>query len=283
MEEANNGAFGSVPLSTSQSGDQKSDFDIYNKTLTTPAVRRVAQENNVDLTAVKGTGRDGRVLKEDVLSYIEIMNSAKSVREQKSANTSPTKSTQKSSSHVHVQTTDLRNNLNETNAFESDRKEAITGIRKSMAKNMTLAQKIPHLGLSDDIDMTFMVNLRPQLKVLGEEHKVKLTYLAFMIKAASEALKNYPILNSSVNDSCDTISYWSDHNIGVAIDTPHGLLVPIVKKVQSLSIIQVAGEIQRLQEKGLKGQLAPDDLSGGTFTLSNIGSVSLFNNNNKWK
>lgn len=273
-------SFPSVPISTgSQEGSSdKSDFDTYRKALTTPAVRRLAQEMNVNLSDIRGTGREGRILKEDVLRYIEIKTAAKNLRDEKSAISSSKSSApslpRDSLSNIPEELPVIQSQIS-GEILTSDKTEPITGIRKAMVKNMTLAQKIPHLGLGDDIDMSLLVDLKPQIKKISQEHNVKLTYISFMVKAVSESLKQFPILNASLNDECDAIKYWADHNIGVAMDTPHGLVVPIVKRVQNLSIVQVAAEIQRLQEKGLKGQLSLDDMSGGTFTISNIGSVSI--------
>jgi 2-oxoisovalerate dehydrogenase E2 component (dihydrolipoyl transacylase) len=115
--------------------------------------------------------------------------------------------------------------------------------------------------------------MRPTLKRVAEERGINFSMMPFFIKAASLAIKKYPILNSSVNESCDTITYKASHNVGVAMDTKNGLLVPNIKNVQNLTVLEIASELSRLQDLGLKGQLTPNDLTGGTFTLSNIGSI----------
>ncbi len=156
-------------------------------------------------------------------------------------------------------------------------------------------KRIPHFGYCDEIDMTSMAILRHSLKEnpMVKERGIKLSFMPFFIKAASMALQQFPVLNASVDEACENIiykyvtkneflfhvnNYWTSlfrasHNIGFAMDTSLGLIVPNVKNVQSLSVMDVAMELARLQELGNKGVLGTADLTGGTFTLSNIGSV----------
>jgi len=108
---------------------------------------------------------------------------------------------------------------------------------------------------------------------LVKEHGIKLSFMPFFIKAASMALTQYPVLNSSVDEACENITYKASHNIGLAMDTNQGLIVPNIKHVQSLSVLDIAQELARLLEAGNKGTLGSKDLTGGTFTLSNIGSI----------
>jgi 2-oxoisovalerate dehydrogenase E2 component (dihydrolipoyl transacylase) len=119
------------------------------------------------------------------------------------------------------------------------------------------------------------VELRTQLKeVTFNRGGVKLSYMPFFVKAASMSLMQFPIINSSIDEDCTHVIYKAAHNIGVAMDTPLGLVVPVVKNVQKLTVFEIAAEINRLQRLGLKGNLKQEDVTGGTFTLSNIGVVS---------
>jgi len=117
------------------------------------------------------------------------------------------------------------------------------------------------------------VHLRPSLKKISEQRGVPISYVPIFVKAASLALKAFPVLNASVNEACDAITYKAAHNIGIAINTAQGLIVPNIKNVQDLTIIEIAQELHRLQELGRSGKLSSNDLSGGTFTLSNFGSI----------
>lgn len=123
--------------------------------------------------------------------------------------------------------------------------------------------------------MTNLVKLRDDLKTEAVERGVKLTYMPFLIKAASLALLKFPILNSSLDVASESVVYKAAHNISVAMATPEGLVVPNVKNCENKSVFQIAFDLNQLQDKAQKGQLRPDDFANGTFSLSNIGIVSL--------
>jgi len=142
-----------------------------------------------------------------------------------------------------------------------------------MAKTMTTANTVPHFGYCDEIVVDQLARLRDELKPLADSRGVKLSYMPFILKAVSLALKRYPILNSSVNPEVTKLLYKASHNLGVAMDTPNGLIVPNIKDVQVLSIFEIAQELNRLHRLGKEGKLAKADLTGGTFTLSNIGAI----------
>jgi 2-oxoisovalerate dehydrogenase E2 component (dihydrolipoyl transacylase) len=155
------------------------------------------------------------------------------------------------------------------------RTEKIRGLQRAMVKSMTASALIPQLGLGEEVSMDALWALRQELKPIVEEGGVRLTYLPFFIKAVSLALADFPLLNASVDDACENITYHDTHNISVAMDTSHGLVVPNVKHVEQLSIVGIARELARLAKEA--GQSPPrfsqEDLSGGTFALSNIGSI----------
>ncbi|CAF4713093.1 unnamed protein product [Rotaria sp. Silwood1] len=236
--------------------------------LATPAVRRLAKELQVSLNDVQGTGKDGRILKEDVINY----KSAPSKDAAPSSSTSlPSPSPPLPPTPVTVKQTPAINIQPPSTTPVADRNEAIKGIRKAMAKTMTLANAVPHFTYSDEYDMTQLVKLRKQLKKQNKD--IKMSYLPFIIKACSQALHKYPILNAHVDSKCENITYKGSHNIGIAMDTKDGLLVPNIKNVQQLSINQISNELTRLQQLGKAGKLSTDDLTGGTFSLSNIGAI----------
>ncbi|XP_013189521.2 lipoamide acyltransferase component of branched-chain alpha-keto acid dehydrogenase complex, mitochondrial isoform X2 [Amyelois transitella] len=229
------------------------------KVLTTPAVRRIAAQFDVDLSAVKASGRNGRVLKEDVLSHLNI-NAEKS-------NEVPDMSVVTAASIPMIPA------YIETEIMLEDRTVPISGFTRAMVKSMTEAMKIPHFGLSDEYEVTKLVESREMLKTIAQEKGIRLTYLPIILKAASLGLSKFPILNSSLDSSCEHLTYKASHNIGVAMDTPNGLVVPVIKNVQNKTILEIARELNILQKKGSNGQLGLSDLSGGTFTISNIGII----------
>ncbi|XP_051928693.1 lipoamide acyltransferase component of branched-chain alpha-keto acid dehydrogenase complex, mitochondrial [Hippocampus zosterae] len=238
------------------------------KTQATPAVRRLAMENNIKLSEVVGSGKDGRILKEDILDFLARQTGAILPPSPFRETRTPDPPGAAPSAELQPPPAGPRRVL-----ADKDVTEPLKGFRKAMAKSMTAALAIPHLGLCDQVDVSRLVALRDELKAEARGHGVNLSYMPFFIKAASLCLARFPILNASLDQSCQNITYKVSHNIGVAMDTALGLLVPTVKNVQLLSILEVARELNRLQELGAAGQLGTADLSGGTFSLSNIGSI----------
>ena len=222
--------------------------------LATPAVRGVLKELDVNIADVTGTGRDGRVLKDDVLKFA-------TSRDQSSSPISRGSSFRPSAKDHSPQT--------ETST-------ALTPIQSQMFKSMTRSLTIPHLLYADEIDITTISTLRKRINV----HPVntqKLSYLPFIIKAVSLALEDFPLVNARVEvgnaQEAPQLIMREKHNVGVAMDTPQGLLVPNVKDVSSLSILEIASELTRLQSSAREGKLSISDMTGGTITVSNIGSI----------
>ncbi|CAF2564481.1 unnamed protein product [Rotaria sp. Silwood2] len=241
--------------------------------LATPAVRRLAKELQISLDDVQGTGKDGRILKEDLLNYKSGTSTpSKSAASISSPSSSPPlPPSPPTPSPVAVKQTPTIKIQPPSTTPVADRNEPIKGIRKAMVKTMTQANAVPHFTYSDEYDMTQLVKLRKQLKKQNKD--IKMSYLPFIIKACSQALHNYSILNAHVDSKCENITYKGSHNIGIAMDTKDGLLVPNIKNVQQLSINQISNELSRLQQLGKAGKLSTDDLTGGTFSLSNIGVI----------
>jgi len=123
------------------------------------------------------------------------------------------------------------------------------------------------------VEMDRLIQLRSQLKPQAEEMGLKLTFMPFIIKATSLALKKYPILNSSINEDDNQIIYHADHNLGIAMDTPQGLVVPVIKYCQQKSILDIAQDLNELRILGTEGKLLPEHFNGATFSLSNIGII----------
>jgi len=149
----------------------------------------------------------------------------------------------------------------------------LSGIKRVMARTMTAATVVPHFGFYEEYTVDSLIQLRAQLKPLAESKGIKLSYLPIIIKATSLALNKYPVLNSSINAELTEVHYKPFHNIGVAVDTLHGLLVPNIKNVQDKSILEIASELNRLTKDAQENKLSSADLHGGTLTLSNIGTI----------
>lgn len=222
--------------------------------LVTPAVRRIAGENKVNLAKVKASGRFGRILKSDILEYLNVSDS----RNEKFNRDS--------------YTDNEAANKKATNT-ETNKVEKLKDVRKIMFKTMTNSLKIPHFTYSDEVNVTSLVQLRDKLKVEAKLMGFKLTFMPFFIKAASNALNKYPILNSVVDEENEAIIYKSGHNISIAMATKNGLVVPNIKNCEQKSVRQIAIDLNELIERARNGKLMPDDFANGTFSISNIGNI----------
>ena len=138
---------------------------------------------------------------------------------------------------------------------------------------MNAANQIKHLTLGEELDFNGMISLRKRLKPLAAKQNVKLSYMPLLLKAVSLSLREHPSINATVNADATEITIHGSHNIGVAMDTPKGLIVPVIKNVESMTVWEIAKELNLLQDAASKGTIAEEHLKGGSFSLSNIGSV----------
>ncbi|CAL7940401.1 unnamed protein product [Xylocopa violacea] len=225
-------------------GDERKPAEQYaiEKALATPAVRRIAMENNINLKDVVSTGKGGRVLKEDILAHLEKISAGlagKRVEEKPTAETVV----------------------------------PMKGYTKHMWKTMTQSLSIPHFVYSDECDIKELVTHRNKVKDSLKQQGISLSLMPFFIKAASRALEKMPNLNAWLDEKDQTLRVQTSHNIGIAMDTPDGLITPNIKNVQDLNILEIAKELNRLQELGNKCSIPLNDLSNTTFSLSNIGVI----------
>jgi 2-oxoisovalerate dehydrogenase E2 component (dihydrolipoyl transacylase) len=142
-----------------------------------------------------------------------------------------------------------------------------------MVKSMSAAALVKHLTLGEDVLCDGLVRMRNALKSEAASRGIRLSYMPFIIKATSLALAQYPQLNATVSSDVTEMIYHYNHNIGIAMDTPKGLIVPVIKAVQEKSIFDIALELATLQEAAINGTIKESQLSGGSFSLSNIGSI----------
>lgn len=245
------------PQGPSSSKAAESQSNGKHANLATPAVRGLLKQHNLDITEIEGTGKDGRVLKEDVNRHIES-------RDRPQKTTAPPSQYQPPSSPA-------------LNAKQEETQQNLTPIQSAMFKTMTKSLAIPHFLYSDTINVTSLAAMRSNLNQRrNPESDPKLSYMPFVIKAVSLAMNKYPLLNArlDVSDSAKPkLQMRKNHNIGVAMDTPAGLLVPVIKTVNARSIRSIAHELKRLSELGAAGKIPNEDLTGGTITVSNIGNI----------
>lgn len=224
------------------------------KTLATPAVRGLLKELDVNIADVTGTGKEGRVTKDDVQKFVAA---------QKIATTQPI----------------LRRHTREFSQADEAQVEqpiTLTPVQSQMFKTMTRSLSIPHFLYADEVDVTALSTLRQRLNNQPSSAQ-RISYLPFIIKAVSLALEDFPLLNARVDtetgENAPKLVMRKKHNIGVAMDTPQGLLVPNIKGVSAKSILDIASEVSRLQALATDGKLSVNDLTGGTLTVSNVGSI----------
>ena len=242
-----------------QNPEIKTQLPKNGKAIASPAVRRLAREQDIDINLVPGSGKNGRVYKEDIARFVSGETQQHAVVETKPASTNNTASVVQAAKAV---------------TSGGTRVEPIRGMKAAMAKQMVASvSTIPHFTFSDEIDLTDLIALRKELKEQYAKEGIKLTMMPFFIKALSLAIKEFPIVNSQVNDDCTEITYFDDHNIGMAVDSKLGLLVPNIKGCQSKSIVDVAQDVTRLTDAAREGRVSPDDLKGGTISISNIGAI----------
>ena len=260
-------SFGSQQVEMSSSSNQTS---TYNNTdvLASPVARLLALEHNVDLSTVKGTGPSGRILKEDILS---LMSNGSS-----STETVQSTVTQQVVSTPVVNTEVMTANISQTSiATREDKAIETTPMRKAIAKAMKESwSNVAYTNLAVEIDVTELWDQRNKFKdLILEQEGIKLTLLPFIVKAISKALVKYPTFNSHVDEANGHIIQKGAVNIGIAIDTKDGLIVPNIKNADKLSVLDIAKEITLLAEKARTKKIQMSDLAGGTFSISNYGSL----------
>ena len=217
--------------------------------LATPAVRALAKELGVDINKVQGTGLEGRVLEKDVRQFAE--GKEKPVEEARK----PTK-VKKYDFYGYIERIPLR------------------GVRRSIAKAMVKSKfTAPHVTAMDEADVTALWKIREKEKKAAEKKGIKLTILPFIIKAVIAGLTEHPSLNATLDDQNEEIILKKYFNIGLATDTPEGLMVPVVKNAKEKSIFELAQEMAQLAEKARNRTIDLADLKGGTFTITNYGTV----------
>jgi pyruvate dehydrogenase E2 component (dihydrolipoamide acetyltransferase) len=224
-----------------------------------PSVRKYAREKGADITQIKGTGKNGRVLKEDIDQFLTggtpVENAAETNVEETTA--APNEAAAPAAPVAGTET-----------------REKIRGIRKAISNAMVHSKHTaPHVTLMDEVDVTKLVAHRKQFKEEAASQGIKLTYLPYVVKALVSTLKEFPTLNASIDDANEEIVYKHYYNVGIATDTDNGLVVPVIKDADRKSMYQMATEIATYAEKARDGKLAPNDMKGGTCTITNIGSA----------
>lgn len=216
----------------------------------TPKVRRMAKKMGVDIKTVVGSGPSGRIMEDDIQKATE--------------QSTPLKSEKKAAFKIK----------SKYDFYGTLERLPLRGIRRATAKRMVKSvSKAAHVCHMDEADVTELVKIRGELKGKAEEQNIKLTYLPFIIKAVVASLKVHPLLNAMMDEDHEEIIIKKYYNIGVAVDIPDGLIVPVVKAVDQKTLFMLAEEIQNLAKTARDRSLDMADLKGGTFSITNVGMI----------
>ncbi len=214
-----------------------------------PSVRLLARELGIDLSLVPGSGRGGRISNEDVKAYCKMLNTTRPVGGSMTAAPQP---------------------LPNFSKWGIVRREAMNNVRKKTAEHLSHAwTSIPHVTQFDKVDITELEKLRK--KFSGTNKKISIT--PFIIKVVAAALKKFPQFNSSVDMASQEIVYKDYVNIGVAVDTDRGLLVPVLKNVDKMTVLQISDELSAMAERARLRKTTIEEMQGGCFTISNLGGI----------
>ncbi|HAQ08473.1 MAG TPA: dihydrolipoyllysine acetyltransferase, partial [Bacillus bacterium] len=253
------------------------EFKGARRILASPYTRKIARENNVNLIEITGSGPAGRITDEDVLSFIKS-------RDSEAPNVSECGSDWKAAKGSEQGSEGEVLNLSEL-GFENPaiRKEALKdsygteagsipfrGRRKQIAKKMVQSlYTIPHCTHFEEIDVSQLISFRKEIKTSGNS----ISATAFFIKALSIGLKEFPVFNAKLDEENERIQLLKEHHIGMAVDTPDGLIVPVIRNVEQKNLKQIHEEMKRLTQMALDDKLRIKDIAGGTFTISNVGPL----------
>ncbi len=254
-----------------QASETEGDTASSEQVLATPATRRLAKKQGVDIVQIDGSGPDGRVTKDDVRAAAGGEQAAKE----------PGEGVEEEPAETDVGVTGGLGTPNRFPPKEYDfeqygdvEREAMSGTRKAIAKNMERSKYTsPHVTSTDDADVTALWNVRKKEKEVAEDRGVHLTFLPFIVKAAISALRQFPRMNASLDETTGEIVKKNYYNIGIAVATDDGLMVPNIKDADTTSILKIAKEMNELAEQARNHELGLDDMRGGTFTITNYGSI----------
>ncbi len=235
------------------------------KVLAAPATRKRAREAGIDLATVPGTGPGGRVTNEDLQRVLQEGGSVVNPAAASAVGSPSGVSSASSFAPIAVET---------PSTPELVERVPFRGVRKKIAEAMTRSKfTATHFSVVEDLDVTELVVLRNEVKAPYAEQGIKITYLPFIMKAVVAGLRAFPWLNASLDEVNQEIVLKRFYNLGIATDTENGLIVPVIKDVDRKSIVQIAKELQDMAGRTREGKINPEDLKGGSFSITNAGNI----------
>jgi 2-oxoglutarate dehydrogenase complex dihydrolipoamide succinyltransferase (E2) component len=222
------------------------------KALAAPATRKMARQLGIELNMVQGSGPLGRITPEDLRRFQQAGPVTTS---------RPTAVAQPRTARPEYQS-------------GGEKRVPFTGLRRKIAEHLVKAkQTAPHFSYVEEVDMSRLVAVRDELLPIAEDQGVRLSYLPFIMKAVIECLKKYPVLNSTLDEHTQELIYKYDYHLGIAVATDQGLIVPVIKHADQKNLFTLAREISDIAGRARTGKLGLDDIKGGTFTVTSIGSI----------
>jgi 2-oxoglutarate dehydrogenase dihydrolipoamide succinyltransferase (E2 component) len=264
------------PAPAASSGDGEADRSGFHS----PVVRRMADEHGIDLTQVQGTGIGGRIRKRDLVAFMESQPAQEAPAEtgeqrplhiESPYRPEPVAEPEPAAAEPSAAQAPAGNGVAPSkDILPGERRESMTPMRRRIAEHMLESRRTSaHCTTIVEVDLHRVVAARRELKEGMKRRGVPLTYLAFVASAVVTELNRHPILNASIDG--DELVYHDDVNLGIAVALESGLIVPVIRHAQRLSLEGLAGEIGRLAQRARNGELDPDDVAGGTFTITNPG------------
>jgi pyruvate dehydrogenase E2 component (dihydrolipoamide acetyltransferase) len=245
---------------TAPAAQPAAEVDPNRRIIAMPSVRKYAREKGVEIALVAGTGKNGRIMKSDIDAFL---NGGAAAAPQAAPAAEAAQEAPKAAAPTPIPQGEY-----------PETREKMSGIRKAIAKAMVNSKHTaPHVTLMDEIDVTKLVAHRKKFKEVAAAKGIKLTFLPYIVKALTSALREFPVLNTSLDDATNEIVHKHYYNIGIAADTEKGLLVPVVKDADRKSVFTISNEINELAGKARDGKLAPNEMKGASCTISNIGSA----------
>ncbi|MBC1289428.1 dihydrolipoyllysine-residue acetyltransferase [Listeria welshimeri] len=249
---------------TGGNGTPSSKKDSNGLVIAMPSVRKYAREKGVNIAEVAGSGKNNRVVKADIDAFLN--------GEQPAAATTSAQTEEKASA-PKAEKTAAKQSVPSSDAYPETR-EKLTPTRRAIAKAMVNSKHTaPHVTLMDEIEVTALMAHRKRFKEVAAEKGIKLTFLPYMVKALVATLRDFPVLNTTLDDATEELVYKHYFNVGIAADTDHGLYVPVIKNADKKSVFQISDEINELAGKARDGKLTADEMRHGSATISNIGSA----------
>lgn len=260
-EEASDGQSSTEPPKEQPVNTSTNEVDENRRVIAMPSVRKYAREQDVTIAQVAGSGKNGRVVKEDIDSF-------KAGDQQQSVEgTTESQQATETSSNSEKQAPIIEGEFPET-------REKLSPMRKAISKAMSNSKHTAaHVTLLDEVDVTALVAHRKEFKAIAAEKDVKLTYLPYVVKALVATLREFPQLNTSLDDATEELIQKHYYNIGIAADTDRGLMVPVVKNADRKSMFAISNEVNELAGKARDGKLQATEMKGASCTITNIGSA----------